>query len=75
LLVEKQDIFALKNKWISIKALKKAAQKTHPIYFAGISHSDELLYLYPRVGKPLNEEDTKIAKLMVKIFGNFIMTG
>jgi hypothetical protein len=43
--------------------------------FAGITHSDELIYLYPRVGNVLNEEDTKIAKLMVQIFGNFITSG
>jgi hypothetical protein len=41
----------------------------------GITHSDELIYLYPRTGKPLNEEDTEIAKLMVQIYGNFITTG
>ncbi|XP_059477475.1 carboxylesterase 1E-like [Neocloeon triangulifer] len=41
----------------------------------GITHSDELIYLYPREGRKLNDEDTKIAKLMVQIFTNFIISG
>ncbi|XP_055626142.1 glutactin-like [Toxorhynchites rutilus septentrionalis] len=52
------------------------ANTSHYPFDGGVHHEDDLLYLFPSPGEPeLNEEDTKMAKLMVDLWTSFAATG
>ena len=42
---------------------------------AGVSHSDDLIYLFPEPGSDLNAQDQEIAQTMVELWTNFATYG
>lgn len=38
----------------------------------GATHSDDMIYLTPRINDPFNEEESKLSELMVDLWANFI---
>jgi carboxylesterase type B len=38
----------------------------------GATHSDDMIYLTPRMDDPFNEEESKLSELMVDLWANFI---
>lgn len=50
---------------------------THYPFRGGVSHSDDLIYLfpYPPDVAELNEEDTKVAKMLVDLWTSFATNG
>jgi hypothetical protein len=39
--------------------------------FIGVVHSDEMIYLTPRVNETFNEKELKLSKMMVDMWVNF----
>lgn len=54
-----------------------AADESQYPFPGGVTHSDELLYLfpYPPENADLNEEDTQMAQLMVDLWTSFAISG
>jgi Carboxylesterase. len=46
---------------------------TYMLYYfnAGVSHSDDLIYLFPESEPDLNSQDKRIAQIMVELWTNF----
>ncbi|CAB3381660.1 Hypothetical predicted protein [Cloeon dipterum] len=45
------------------------------LFKEGVCHSDDMIYLTPRIEGSFNEEETAISNLMVDLWSNFIISG
>ncbi|XP_065350641.1 carboxylesterase 4A-like [Cloeon dipterum] len=45
------------------------------LFKEGVCHSDDMIYLTPKIADSFNEEETAISNLMVDLWANFIISG
>ncbi|XP_065344672.1 carboxylesterase 4A-like [Cloeon dipterum] len=45
------------------------------IFTKGVTHSDDMIYLAPRLKATFNEEEMAISRLMVDLWANFVISG
>lgn len=81
--IDPQSLFKVRNYFFIIvfsllgNRFGYGEDTSHYPFSGGVSHSDELHYLfpYPPDDVNLNEEDTKIAQLMVDLWTSFAISG